>query len=68
MPVQLSKLTKSQLIDIIQQQEENKFAVLNEELGLPYQTDEEWIDYIKNLQSSPDDLIKKLKASASRVY
>ena len=68
MPVQLSKLTKSQLIDIIQQQEENKFAVLNEELGLPYQTDEEWIDYIKNLQSSPDDLIKHLKESASRVY
>ena len=45
----ISKLTKAQLIDIIQQQEENKFSVLKEELGLPYQTDEEWIEFIKGL-------------------
>ena len=46
---ELSKLTKAQLIDIIQQQEENKFSVLKEELGLPYQTDEEWIEFIKDI-------------------
>jgi|TARA_R110002012_G_scaffold36882_2_gene103902 Glu-tRNA(Gln) amidotransferase subunit E-like FAD-binding protein len=45
----ISKLTKAQLIDIIQQQEENKFSVLKEELGLPYQTDEEWIEFIKDI-------------------
>mgnify|MGYP004449050743 FL=1 len=45
----ISKLTKSQLIDIIQQQEENKFDELKEALGLPYQTDEEWIEFIKGL-------------------
>jgi len=45
----ISKLTKAQLIDIIQQQEENKFDELKEALGLPYQTDEEWIEFIKDL-------------------
>ena len=30
----ISKLTKAQLIDIIQKQEEDKYAVLKEELGL----------------------------------
>ena len=64
----LEKLTKAQLLDIIQQQEENKYAVLKEELGLPYNTDEEWVDYIKKLQSSPDELIQQLKARAMRVY
>ena len=43
----ISKLTKAQLIDIIQKQEEDKYAVLKEELGLPYNTDEEWIDLFK---------------------
>ena len=71
---ELSKLTKAQLIDIIQQQEEEKYAVLKEELGLPYNTDEEWVDYIK----SKSDLcvncqrIEKelgfLKQSARRCY
>ena len=46
---ELSKLTKAQLIDIIQQQEENKFDELKEALGLPYQTDEEWIEFINRL-------------------
>jgi Glu-tRNA(Gln) amidotransferase subunit E-like FAD-binding protein len=46
---ELSKLTKAQLIDIIQQQEENKFDELKEALGLPYQTDEEWVEFIKGL-------------------
>jgi hypothetical protein len=43
----ISKLTKAQLIDIIQKQEEDKYAVLKEELGLPYNTDEEWIALFK---------------------
>tara|TARA_R110000824_G_scaffold32682_7_gene105372 strand:+ start:465 stop:686 length:222 start_codon:yes stop_codon:yes gene_type:complete len=45
---ELLKLTKAQLVDIIEQQEEEKYAVLKEELGLPYNTDEEWVDYIKS--------------------
>ena len=70
----LTKLTKKQLIDIIQQQEEEKFAVLKEELGLPYNTDEEWVDYIKG-QSKPcenckgcEEVIRSLRASALRCY
>ena len=52
----ISKLTKAQLIDIIQQQEENKYDALKEALGLPYQTDEEWIEFIKNQK----DIIQRL--------
>jgi|TARA_R100000656_G_C3948653_1_gene128000 Glu-tRNA(Gln) amidotransferase subunit E-like FAD-binding protein len=45
----ISKLTKAQLINIIQQQEENKYDALKEALGLPHQTDDEWIKFIKDL-------------------
>ena len=71
---ELSKLTKAQLIDIIQQQEEEKYAVLKEELGLPYNTDEEWIDYIKSkseLCVNCERIEKELgflKQSARRCY
>lgn len=71
---ELSKLTKAQLIDLIQQQEEEKFAVLKEELGLPYDTDEEWIEYIQSksgkcerCEQYEEDL-KKLKKFSSRCY
>ena len=60
----LSKLTKAQLIDVIQQQEEDKYSVLKEETGLPYHTDEEWIEYIKSLKEEGE----RLRLSASRVY
>ena len=55
----ISKLTKAQLIDIIQQQEENKYDALKIALGLPYQTDEEWIEFIKDIISSKQRLINK---------
>ena len=71
---ELSKLTKAQLIDLIQQQEEDKFAVLKEELGLPYDTDEEWIEYIKSKDQVCERCeqyekdIEKLKKFSSRCY
>ena len=71
---ELSKLTKAQLINIIQQQEEEKYAVLKEELGLPYNTDEEWVDYIKSkseLCVNCERIEKELgflKQSARRCY
>ena len=46
----ITKLKKSELIDIIMKYEENKYNLLKEELGLPYDDDEEWISYIKKLQ------------------
>ena len=49
-PTDITKLKKTELIDIICKYEENKFGVLKSELGLPYDDDEEWIEYIKKLQ------------------
>lgn len=49
-PTDITKLKKTELIDIICKYEENKFEVLKSELGLPYDDDEEWIEYIKKLQ------------------
>ena len=71
---ELSKLTKAQLIDIIQQQEEEKYAVLKEELGLPYNTYEEWIEYIKSKSYTCERCeqyekdIERMKQFASRCY
>jgi len=71
---ELSKLTKAQLIDLIQQQEEDKYAVLKEELGLPYNTDEEWVEYIQSKRSTCEKSeqyekeIEKLKKFSSRCY
>jgi|TARA_R100001509_G_C4819209_1_gene199169 hypothetical protein len=65
----LSKLTKAQLIEVIQQTEENKFDNFKEELGLPYETEEEWIEYIKKIQtlnaerlSESSELLDRLEA------
>ena len=71
---ELAKLTKAQLIDIIQQQEEEKYAVLKEELGLPYNTDEEWVEYIKSKSSSCEKCeqyekeLGFMRESAKRCY
>ena len=46
----ITKLKKTELIDIISKYEENKYQVLKEELGLPYDDDEEWVSYIKKIQ------------------
>ena len=71
----LEKFTKAQLIDLIQQQEEDKYAVLKEELGLPYHTDEEWVEYIKNLSKEDcpnckgvEEEVRNLKKAALRCY
>ncbi len=47
----LQKMTKAKLIEYIQELEESRFEVLKEETGLPYNDDEEWVDYIQNLQT-----------------
>ncbi len=46
----LTKFTKAQLITIIQEKEEYNFDNFKKELGLPYNTEEEWINYIKKIQ------------------
>tara|TARA_R100000808_G_C2137755_1_gene145839 strand:+ start:807 stop:1031 length:225 start_codon:yes stop_codon:yes gene_type:complete len=71
----LEKFTKAQLIDLIQQQEEDKYAVLKEELGLPYHTDEEWVEYIKSLSKEEcpnckgvEEEVRNLRKAALRCY
>ena len=71
----ITKLTKSQLLDLIEHLEEDKYSVLKIELGLPYETDEEWIEYIKKLQTQNsdrlndcNDLIDRLSAQLSIVH
>ena len=41
----LTKLTKAQLISVIEEQEENKWDNFKEEFGMTYNTDEEWIEF-----------------------
>lgn len=51
----ISKLTKAQLINIIEESEDNKFESFKTELGLPYDTDDDWIDFIKSLQKQIEE-------------
>ena len=52
----LTKLTKAQLISVIEEQEENKFDNFKEAFGVSYNTDEEWIDFFKSIQESSSKL------------
>lgn len=47
----LTKLTKAQLITLIQEKEEYNFENFREQLNLEYETEQEWIDYIKKIQT-----------------
>ena len=47
----LTKFTKAQLITLIQEKEEYNFDNFKEELNLDYDTETEWIDYIKKIQT-----------------
>ena len=47
----LTKLTKAQLIKLIQEKEEYNFENFKEQLNLEYNTEQEWIDYIKKIQT-----------------
>ena len=57
----IAKLTKAQLINIIEESEENKFGYFKSELGLPYHTEDDWIDYIKSLQKQIQEYQKEEK-------
>ena len=46
----LTKLKKVELIDYIQEIEENKYLQMKLATGMPYDTEEEWIEYVKRLQ------------------
>ena len=63
----LSKLTKAQLIDLIAEHEETKFDFFKGELGLPYQTEDEWIEYIKNIQILNSQMLKDVEELTERL-
>ena len=46
----LTKLTKPKLIEYVQEIEENKYLQMKLATGMPYDTEEEWIEYVKKLQ------------------
>ena len=46
----IAKLKKAELIDYIQEIEENKYLQMKLATGMPYDTEEEWIEYVKRLQ------------------
>ena len=47
----LTKLTKPKLIEYVQEIEENKYLDMKLATGMPYDTEEEWIEYVKKLQN-----------------
>lgn len=56
----LTKLTKAQLISVIEESEENKFDNFKEAFGLTYTTDDEWIEFFKKIQEN-DNSEEKIK-------
>ena len=55
----LTKLTKAQLISVIEESEENKFDNFKEAFGVTYTTDDEWIEFFKNIQANVETQIKE---------
>ena len=48
----LMKMTKKQLVEIIECGQDTMFDDFKEELGMPFHTGDEWIGYIKSLQEA----------------
>tara|TARA_S200002703_G_scaffold158691_2_gene169752 strand:- start:1824 stop:2084 length:261 start_codon:yes stop_codon:yes gene_type:complete len=57
----LMKMTKKQLVDIIECGQDTQFDDFKEELGMPYNTGDEWIGYIKSLQEANREMNEDLK-------
>ena len=57
----ISKLTKKQLLDIIEEKEENRWDDFKEEFGVTYNTADEWIDFFKSILNSREELQKQVK-------
>jgi hypothetical protein len=48
--VDLTKLTKAKLIEYIESLEDTRFENFKLQLGMPYDDEGAWIDYIKKIQ------------------
>jgi galactokinase len=56
----ISKRTKKQLLDIMEQQEETRWDDFKEEFGLTYNTTDEWIDFFKSIVKIKEELEKQV--------
>ena len=59
--VNLAKLTKAKLIEYIEQLEDTRFENFKLQLGMPYDDEGEWIDYIKKIQDLNAERLKDCK-------
>lgn len=57
----ISKLTKKQLLDIIEKEEESRWDDFKEEFGVTYNTADEWIDFFKSILKSREELQEQVK-------
>lgn len=64
----ITKLTKKQLLDILEGYEENKWDDFKEAFGVTYNTDEEWIDFFKSIQESRAVLQKEIEDTKHRQH
>lgn len=59
--VDLTKLTKAKLIDYIESLEDTRFENFKLQLGMPYDDEGAWIDYIKKIQDLNAERLKDCK-------
>tara|TARA_R110000822_G_scaffold57343_1_gene144269 strand:+ start:128 stop:379 length:252 start_codon:yes stop_codon:yes gene_type:complete len=60
----ISKLTKKQLLEVVEGFEENRWDDFKEEFGISYNTSDEWIDFFKSIRDKevlPCEDCEKLK-------
>eukprot|EP01044_Picomonas_judraskeda_P006584 COSAG03_NODE_663_length_6389_cov_11.967727_6_plen_79_part_00 len=61
----LTKLTKAQLINLIQEKKDFNFDKFKEQLNLEYETEQEYIDYIKKIQDLNAERLNDLETLIS---
>ena len=57
----ISKLTKKQLLEVIEKEEESRWDDFKEEFGVTYNTADEWIDFFKSILKSREELQEQVK-------
>jgi galactokinase len=57
----ISKLTKKQLLEVIEKEEESRWDDFKEEFGLTYSSSDEWIDYFKSIVKIKEQLLKEVE-------
>ena len=61
MVLNIAKMTKAQLIDYIEGLEDTRWENFKLQLGLPYDDEPEWINYIKKLQDLNAERLKDVE-------